>query len=393
MARKRKMNRRANNSGSLTKRTLKHSDGSTYTRWEARVTVGYTDEGKQRRKTVYGNSQAEALERLEKIRGQLAAGTYADTDKTVKAYLADWLREKARTVKPRTAELYREQAERYVYPRIGSVKLAKLTPLQVQAVVGELAEEIGVSTANKVRTLLFQAMKQAVKWELVPRNVVEAVDKLKEPHKEVKTWTLKEAAHFLDTIQGHRLYAAFYLGMSTGMRRGELLGLRWQDVQAGAVNIRQTLIPLGNKAVFGTPKTANGVRRVDISPDVQEVLEQHRRRQQAEREFLGDAWPDTGLVFASEVGTPIHPRNFERTWYAAQQAAGVPKARLHDLRHLHVSLMIKHGADPAQVAKRVGDTLPVVLSVYTHLFEEQRKASAVSLKELLSSQTPPGRLN
>jgi integrase len=380
MAGRKRIHRRGKGEGTVSQR----KDGT----WEGKISLGYDGDGKRRRKTVYGKTQAEVLEKLRQLRQQLSDGVYSDTDKTVRIYLEQWLKEKARTVKPRTAELYREQAERYVYPRIGRVLLVKLTPLQVQNVVGELAEEVGVSTANKVRTLLFQAMKQAVRWQLVPRNVVEAVDKLKEIPKEPQRWTIKEAARFLDSIQGHRLYALFYLAMSTGMRRSELLGLRWCDVQEGAVSVRQALILLGGKPTFGPPKTANGVRRVDITSDVQDVLEAHRQRQQAEREALGDMWLDSGLVFTSEVGTPITPHSLQHTWVNVQRVAGVPRVRLHDLRHLHVSLMIKNGADPAQVADRVGDTLPVVLSVYTHLFEEQRKAAAVSLAELLRGNEP-----
>ncbi len=130
-------------------------------KWTAQVSLGYDGEGKRKRRTMYGKTQAEVMAKVRQIHQQLADGTYSDTDLTVKAYLERWLKEKARTVKPRTAELYKEQAERYVYPRIGNIRLVKLTPLQVQTVVSELAEEIGVSTANKVRTLLFQAMKQA----------------------------------------------------------------------------------------------------------------------------------------------------------------------------------------------------------------------------------------
>jgi integrase len=244
------------------------------------------------------------------------------------------------------------------------------------------------------------------------------VDKLKEPHKEMQLWTPKEAAHFLDAIQGHRLYALFYLAMSTGMRRGELLGLRWQDVQEGSLTIKQTLVPVGGKAVISTPKTAKGIRRIAISPDAQAALEEHRKRQRAERRLLGDAWTDTGLVFTSEIGTPIYPRNLERTWYALQDMARTvwrerlagfkdeaiikaldegklfPRLRLHDLRHLHASLMIKDGCDVKVLAERLGHAnASLTLDIYTHLFEEQRKASAVSLTDLLGGDHSPEELN
>ncbi|MBI3962266.1 MAG: site-specific integrase [Deinococcus sp.] len=141
--------------------------------------------------------------------------------------------------------------------------------------------------------------------------------------------------------------------------------------------------------VFSTPKTEQGIRRIAVSPDVLEILAAHKQRQEAERAFLGVAWPETDLVFTSELGTPLHPRNFERTWYRLQAEAGVPQVRLHDLRHLHVSLLVKRGFDLRTIADRVGHTDPAfTLRRYSHLFEEQRQAAAVSLPDLLVGNGP-----
>ncbi len=122
-------------------------------------------------------------------------------------------------------------------------------------------------------------------------------------------WTPQQAAHFLDASASHRLYALFYLALSTGMRRGELLGLRWQDVSPTAVTIRQTLVAVSGKITVSTPKTANGNRRVAVSPD---VFEAHRIRQESERFSKGKAWVNSGLVFTTEIGTAIHPDTFKR---------------------------------------------------------------------------------
>ena len=122
--------------------------------------------------------------------------------------------------------LYQEQAERYVIPKIGRVKLDKLTPLNLQQMVSELADEIGAPTANKARTLMFAALKQAVQWQLIARNPCEAVAKLKETRQEMILWTPAETVQFLEAARNHRLYAAFYVAVFAGLRRGELLGLR-----------------------------------------------------------------------------------------------------------------------------------------------------------------------
>lgn len=197
------------------------------------------------------------------------------------------------------------------------------------------------------------------------------------------------------------------------MRRGELLGLRWQDVKGSVVSIRQNLVPIGNEITFSTPKTKKGQRRISVSPDVLEVLSLHRQQQDIEHERIGKAWQDHDLVFAGEYGQPMFPRNLERSWYDLQgkakadwkesaEKAGdlktldgleagklMPRIRLHDLRHLHVSLLVKNGVDAATIADRVGHTrASFTLDVYTHLFDEQRTAAAVSILDMLPKGNP-----
>lgn len=194
---------------------------------------------------VYGKTQAEAREKLEALKRRVAEGTVTDTNLTVRAYLEQWLTYKEGQVKPRTAELYRHLSEYYIMPRLGRKRLDKLTPLDVQGMVTDVATSGGTRTANMCRTVLFSALKQAIRWQLLARNPVEAVDALKDAPREMTLWTPEEVVHFLNTARPTRLYALFYLALSTGMRRGELLGLRWEDVKGSIVSIRQTLVPVG----------------------------------------------------------------------------------------------------------------------------------------------------
>ena len=378
--------------------------------WRGKVTVGYTEDSKQRFKWVPEKTQAEAPAKVAEIKQRLAGGTYSDTKLTVKDYLETWLKEKERSVKARTAMLYKEQTERYAVPKIGSVKLDKLTPLHLQRMVSELADEVGVPTANKARTLMFAALKQAVRWGLIHRNPCEAVAKLKETRKEMTLWTPAETVHFLETARPHRLYGAFYLAVFAGLRRGELLGLRWKDLNGPLLSVRQSLTVLGGTPHFTTPKTRKGERHITLSPDVLEVPSLHRTLQQAEAKNQGDAWTDSGLIFVTEVGTLIHPRNFERTfkgllvdakaaWLRTATEAKdletvrlleadklMQKARLHDLRHLHVSLLVSRGFDPRAIADRVGHTNPsFTLDVYSHMFATQRAQAAVGMADLLGT--------
>jgi integrase len=393
MAKSNKGKRSRNGQGSIYETTfVDKRSGKKVTRWQAQVVIPQ-ELGESKRRTLYGKTYAEVKEKLDALQRQVADGTVANTAETVAQYLERWLKETEGQVKARTAFDYRFSVEKYITPRIGSTRLEKLTPMKVQAMMTDIANTVSADRANKCRRVLFGALKQAVRWQLIPRNPVEAVDPMKHERAEMQLWTPAEAARFLDTAHAHRLYPLFYLAMSTGLRSCELLGLRWQDVQAHMLHIRQTVVKVGNRLVIETPKTKKGRRLVAVSPDVIDVLEQHRQRQQAEQEHLGTAWGggelDHDLVFTSEVGTVLNPDNLRRLRNRLMDEAGVPRVKLHDLRHLHTSVCIKSGMNPKEVADRLGHSRPsFTLDVYTHLFEEQRANSAVSLLDFLPKAQP-----
>jgi integrase len=389
------MGKRARNGqGSIYETTfVDKRSGKTVKRWQGQVVIPQ-ELGEPKRKTVYGKTYAAVKEKMDTLTRQVADGTASNTSQTVGQYLERWLKEKERQVKPRTIELYGDWANRHVNPRIGKVQLAKLTPLQVQTMMGDLADKVGVSTANKCRKMLYGALKQGVRWQILSRNVCDAVDPLKEERREMRIWETAEAVRFLDAIRAHRYYAAFYLAMATGLRRGELLGLMWSDLRGDSVYIQRTLTIINKKPAFSTPKTKRGTRFVTLPPDAIDVLERHRKLQEAEAAFLSEAWPNTGLIFTSAVGTPVDPRDFNKRFAALQVQAEVPHVRLHDLRHLHVSLLVRRGVDPRTIADRIGHTdSSFTLRWYAHMFEEQRRAAAVNLSDLLGSSTAPANLN
>jgi integrase len=357
-------------------------------RWEARVTTGYDSEGKQTTRSVYGRTQKEVIEKLDEIRRTVSNGTYTAAKLTVRTYLDRWLEEKQRTLQVTSYDQYRRCVEDYIGPRVGSIRLDKLTPLRVQKLIGDIADGSkgkGVAMANKCRVVLYSAYKQAIRWQLVSLNPVEAVDPLPATKREMQLWTPAQASRFLDTTRPHRLYALFYLAMSAGMRRGELLGLRWSDIEGNIITVRQTYVKVRRGATFKGAKTPKGYRRIPVTPDVLGTLELHRRAQEAEAAFMGAAWATTDLVFTTETGEPIHPDTIKGLRDRLMRAAQVPKVRLHDLRHLHASIAISHGVDPKLLADRLGHArASFTLDTYTHLFEEQRERAAVSLTAFLA---------
>ena len=299
MARRR--SRRAKGEGSLSKRSRRRKDGSVHVVWRSDVTVGYSDDGKQVRKTLYGKTQAEVLDKVTELRGQLKAGMVSMNRTTVGEYLDEWLSYKKLEVKARTHQFYADYIRLYLKPSLARIQLSKLTAFHVQTMMKQVAHDVSADAANKARSLLFTALKQAVRLGLISTNPAEAVDKLKHEPSEMTLWTPEQVRHFLKVAKSHRLYAAFYLVMATGMRHGEILGLRWQDIEGDVITVRQSVINVkGAQHEISTPKTRKGVRRIVIDPATMQVLAEHRGRQEAEREKLGSAWEDLGLVFPNE---------------------------------------------------------------------------------------------
>jgi integrase len=204
-------------------------------------------------------------------------------------------------------------------------------------------------------------------------------------------WTADVLRRFLDHVRDDRLFSAWRLAASTGLRRGELLGLRWQDVDldAGRVSVRQTLTTVGNKAAFGEPKTARCKRNLALDGVTIGVLRSWRTRQAEERLGFGPAWQDTGLVFSREDGSLIHPDTFS-FWFERQvRAAGVSRIRFHDLRHTHATLALQAGVPAKVVSERLGHaTVAFTLDVYSHVIPALQEDAAERIAALVDVSEP-----
>lgn len=399
------MVKRANGEGTLSKR--KDKSGKVIG-WRAAVTVGYKPDGSQDRRWVSGKSQAEVQEKLRAVQSEIHTGMLADTEGlTLAAYLTRWYESKERAgVKPNTVQSYRDTGRLYIVPHIGRVKLDKLRPLDVEHMLS------GMTKAGKSPQLLAyalrvlkMALRQAVRWQMLPRNVAEGISAPRFEREEMQVWTPEQVAAFLDVSQGHRLHAVFYLALMTGMRRGELLGLKWADIDwdRSRLTVRNNLVAaryeaeegrtLHGKAVLSkrelalqTPKTAGSRRTIVLSPGTLGKLKEHQQRQEAERHNAAEAWEDQGFVFASQLGTATDPRRLGRVYEELVKKAGVPALRFHDMRHTAASLMIRRNIPPKAVSERLGHSdVGFTLRVYTHLYDEQREEAAFDLSDLFPS--------
>jgi integrase len=290
--------RRGNGEGSIYQR----KDG----RWVGQYLV-YTPNGPTYR-YLYGKTRKAAAEKLTKAMAQRDAGLAFETGKlTVAEYMDKWLAESARNrLRPKTYKDYSGLTRLHIVPALGHIKLRNLTPLHVQSFYGSKLESgLSKRTVEYIHTVLHSALRQAVRWELVPRNVTEAVDPPRPERKERPTFNLDQARQFLEAARDDGWEALYVLVIQTGMRRGELFGLRWDDVELdnGWLHVRQALAHDGKS--FSLPKTTKGRRRIRLTPEAIEALKKHRSTQHQKRLKQGSVWRDHGLVFCSSVGTPM----------------------------------------------------------------------------------------
>jgi len=240
-----------------------------------------------------------------------------------------------------------------------------------------------------VHATLHRALKDAVRWERLTRNPIEAADPPRisgDGTRELKTWSAEQLKTFLESGKDERLSALWHLLAMTGLRRGEALGLRWEDLdlEAGRISVRRALIPNGAVVVVSEPKTARGRRSVALDPETVEVLKRQAGQQLADQVQKGDKWTDTGLVFTKEDGEAWHPEVVSRFFRSAVKRSRLPVIRLHDLRHTHATLALRAGIHPKVVSERLGHaTIAITLDTYSHAIPAMQEEAAVRIAELV----------
>jgi integrase len=347
--------------------------------------------GKRRREWHSGfKTKAEAEDARVRILADLQRGEHVPPDKlTVRAFLEDeWLPAMGPSLRPSTFQGYALDVRRAV-EQIGERRLQSLTPAMLNRLYGALAERLAPRTVRGVHTVLRQALADAVAWQRLPRN---PADRAKPPSLASvsdippRTWSASELDQFLAHVADDRLAAAWRVLAMTGLRRGELVGLGWDavDLDAGRLAITRTLIEGKGAPRFSEPKTKRGRRSVALDAETVDTLRGHRERQLDERLAWGPAYRDHGLVFCRENGTPIWPRTFSRSFDHHVRDAGLPKIRLHDLRHTHATLALEAGVHPKVVQERLGHaTIAITLDTYSHAIPAMQEDAAAKIAALL----------
>ena len=356
--------KRSNGEGSITRR----KDGLYMARYTVQTATG------TKRKTLYGKNREDVAEKLVDALSNRNQGLVFDAgSQTVGEYMEQWLQTSAReSVRESTYESYRNQVRRYVVPAIGRVKLKRLSAMQIQGMYRAMLDRgLSPRTVQYTHAVLHRALRQAVRWGLVPRNVSEDVDRPRIRPEEIRPLNRHQARHLLNTAgeSGDRFEALYVLALHTGMRPGELLGLKWENV-----NFDEGGLQL-NRALAGknltSPKTKRSRRRIDLSTASIAALKAHRKRQLEERMQKAGLWRDHGLVFPSTVGTPLFHRNVVRAFKNLLKRAGLPQStRLYDLRHTCATLLLGSNVHPKYVQELLGHaSIALTLDTYSHVLK------------------------
>ena len=314
---------------------------------------------------------------------------------TVREYLTkEWLPAIEHTIRPTTYRSYVAHTECHILPALGSEQLQKLGPAQINALYAKLGRSgkrngtaLTALSVRHVHAALHRALKDAVRWGELARNPADLADppRVAAHGHELRTWSAEQLAAFLNSHRNGRLYALWHTLAMTGLRRGEALGLRWEDVdlEAGRLAVRRALVPCGREVLVSEPKTARGRRVVALDPETVAVLEGQAARQIQEQESSA-TWTDTGLVFTRDDGAALHPEVVSRLFRKAVKESMLPDIRLHDLRHTHATLALQAGIHPKVVSERLGHaTVSITLDTYSHAIPAMQEEAAVKIAGLV----------
>ena len=378
----------------------KRSNGS----WTVIVDLGpdpATGRRRQRWEAVRGTKR-DAEARLVAILNERQGGIEVQPGKeTVGQYLDRWLRDYvAQNTAPKTEQTYREVVRSHLVPAFGALRLTGLRPTHIQAFYTAAQRSVrvdgrgGLSARSVLRyhQILHAALHQAVRWQLISSNPADAVEPPRADRREVSGLSPAQVHALFAAADGTSIGSFVRLAVLTGCRRGELLGLRWSDVDLdrAVLHIQQTAQRItGSGIVFRQPKTRLSRRAIALSPEAVRVLREHRRAQLEERLRAGSAYVDAGLVFASGLGgTPVEAGTIRRLWTRVVAEAGIGQVRLHDLRHAHASLLLRQGVHPKVVSERLGHaSVNITLDTYSHVLPGLQSAAALALDAALEPDT------
>ena len=348
-----------------------------------------------------GASRSEAEKLLAEIVKRVHDGDYRAPDKiTVGDYLLHrWLPSKRTRVKPSTANSYERNIRLHINPNIGAIPLQRLQPEDLDELYVKLLTEgkrngggggLSAKSVRSVHATLQSALSDAARKGTVARNVADVADppSISRSGRSISVWTGDQLRRFLDAMADHELYPLYPLAATTGMRRGEIAGLPWRnvDLDAARVTVNQQIVSVQYKLIESDLKTPTSRRSIDLDPRTVAELRRHRRRQLEERMATGQRGDD-GYVFAKPGGSPIHPDLISQTFERAVAKLDLPRIRLHDLRHTHATILLQQNVHPKVVSERLGhSSVAFTMTVYQHVMPGLQAQAASAFETAVFGQ-------
>jgi integrase len=359
--------------------------------WAVVYDEGHDEDGKRRQRWLSGfKTKNEAQAALTRALHGLGTGDYVTPSEiTLAAYLTAWLE----TITPKSATLtvatYRRVVRKHLVPNLGRKPLQKLTATDLDSLYARLGEKLQPASVRMVHNVAHKALDDAVRKQLLTRNPARYADPPKVPRVTRRTWSARELRQFVDSTKDDRLHAAWVFAATTGVRRGELLGLRWfdLDLENGRAAIVQTVLPTGGKRWEIKSSTKDGgSRQIALDTNTLAALRAHKQRQLEEREAWGEAYQDRDLISTRENGEPLYPNRFSEVFASRVKAAKLPHIRLHDLRHTHATLALAAGVHPKVVQERLGHaSVKMTLDRYSHAIPALEETAAELVAGLVFS--------
>lgn len=346
-----------------------------------------TNTGTTKRVYVYGRTYEEAREKLIAEQAKVMAGIPVSAQSwKLGAYLDYWLENVVMpTRRPATVALYEINIRVHLKPGLGKHQLRRLSVATVQTFLNDKIKS-GQSVRNVqiLRQILSAALSRAMREELVARNVARLVDLPAWEPAEVIPWTDVEALSFLAASADEPLHPAFVLLLLYGLRRGEVLALRWSDIDGDTIHVRQQVQRIKGRLHFGPVKTRAGSRDLPLLGLAAQALADRREAQEHDRARLGAAWTDTGLIFTTKTGRPVEPRNLVRSFVRICDGNGIRRIRVHALRHTTASLLKKLAVPPKDAQVILGHAhISTTQQIYTHVDEAAKRDAITRLNKLL----------
>jgi len=341
---------------------------------------------------LYGKKRGEVADKLDAaVRARAAGALVGSPRQTVGVFLERWLESTRPTVRPSTWIRYAQLVRVHMLPSLSKIQLGSLTAQHLEDLYAErIAAGAAPRSVHHVHAVLRRALNVAGRWGLIVRNPTADISPPRVPGREMRTLSEEQLRALLTAAAGERLEALFVLAVTTGMRQGELLGLRWRalDLDARSLNVTTTLQRATKGYAFGEPKTKSSRRRIELSRQAVAALRRHHVAQAAERLAAGTAWENLDLVFANEAGRALSPSELTNVYHRrVLKRAGLERIRFHDLRHTAATILLGRGVHPKIVSEMLGHTsIAITLDLYSHVIPTMQQDAAAAFDLVIGAQ-------